>query len=193
MPGGNAQRTEPMRKGELRMPRLHLLRHAKSSWKEEVEDKERPLNKRGSAAAALVARHLQAAVGPLDLILCSNSRRTRQTLDLILPGFTARPRCLVEDELYLADCASLVDRLKRLDDTLADVMLIAHNPGIQDLATALVEPDSPGASAFISGKFVTCARASFDIRTRWRALGDTRHRLLDYVAPASLARGDNRD
>jgi phosphohistidine phosphatase len=171
------------------MPKLHLLRHAKSSWKEDIDDHERPLNKRGREAAALVGRHLPAAVGPLDLVLCSSARRTRQTLGLVLAEFPARPRCLVEGDLYLADCAKLLDRLKRLDETAANVMLIGHNPGLQELAIALTEGESPTAKILMSGKFATGARASFDIGTGWSALGDTRHLLLDYVTPASLPRG----
>jgi phosphohistidine phosphatase len=174
------------------MPRLHLLRHAKSSWKEDIADRERPLNKRGREAATLVGRHLAGAIGAIDLVLCSNARRTRQTLELLLAEWPARPRCLVEEGLYLADCAKLLDRLKRLDDSLANVLLIGHNPGLEDLATALAEHGSPGATALASGKFATAARASFDIRTRWSALGDTRHPLVGYVTPASLSSRDGR-
>ncbi|HMC64868.1 MAG TPA: histidine phosphatase family protein, partial [Gemmataceae bacterium] len=64
------------------MHMLHLLRHAKSSWKGHVEDHERPLNRRGREAARRVGRQLPAATGALDLALCSSALRTRQTLDL---------------------------------------------------------------------------------------------------------------
>ena len=175
------------------MPKLHLLRHAKSSWKEDIADRERPLNKRGREAARLVGVHLPGAVGQLDLVLCSNARRTRQTLELILAEFPAQPRCLIEDGLYLADCATLLERLKRLDEAAVNVLLIAHNPGLHDLAMALGEGESPAAKLLASGKFATGARASFDITTRWTALADTRHALLDYVTPASLARGAPRE
>jgi phosphohistidine phosphatase len=170
------------------MPNLHLLRHAKSSWKADTEDHERPLNKRGRETADVVGRHLRGAVGQLDLVLCSSARRTRQTLELLLAALSAPPRCMVEDGLYLADCATLLNRLKRLDEAVVNVLLIGHNPGLQELATALAKPDSPGAAALADGKFPTAACASFEIRTSWSALGDTRHRLVDYVTPASLAR-----
>jgi phosphohistidine phosphatase len=103
------------------------LRHAKSSWKENIADRERPLNKRGREAARLVGRHLPGAVGPLDLVLCSNARRTRQTLDLILAELPAQPRCHIEDGLYLADCATLFERLRRLDEAAANVLLASAN------------------------------------------------------------------
>src|SRR6266851_8032431 len=79
----------PIRRPTMHM--LHLLRHAKSSWKEGVEDRERSLNRRGREAAGRVGRHLTAAVGALDLVLCSNAKRTRETLRVVLAEFATRP------------------------------------------------------------------------------------------------------
>ena len=93
------------------MPELHLLRHAKSSWKADTEDHERPLNKRGRETAGVVGRHLRGAVGQLDLALCSSARRTRRPSNCSSPRLSAQPRCMVEDGLYLADCATLLNRL----------------------------------------------------------------------------------
>jgi phosphohistidine phosphatase len=167
------------------MHMLHLLRHAKSSWKDDVADHERPLNKRGRERARLVGQNLCEAIGAVDLVLCSSAVRTRETCELALAKFATRPRRLIEDGLYLADCGKLIDRLRRLDEGLTSVLLIGHNPGMHELALALAEAGSPCAQALASGKFPTAARASFHVNTRWRALTDTRHRLVDYVIPAS--------
>jgi phosphohistidine phosphatase len=169
------------------MHMLHLLRHAKSSRKDDVEDHQRPLNGRGSEAARLVGRHLPAAVGRIDLVLCSSAVRTRETLDLALAGFADRPRCLIEDELYLADRRRLMARLTRLGEAAVNVLLIGHNPGLHELAVTLAEPDSPHSRALAAGKFPTAARASLCISTPWSALGGSHHRLVDYVAAASLS------
>jgi phosphohistidine phosphatase len=165
---------------------LHLLRHAKSSWKEEVEDYERPLNKRGREAARLVGQHLPGTMGPVDLVLCSSALRTRQTLDLALAKFATPPPCLLEDGLYLADCDRLIGRLGQLDEGIGAVLLIGHNPGLHELAMALAEPDTLHSRALASGKFPTGARAGFEICTKWGGLGDARHRLVDYVTAGSL-------
>src|ERR1700757_3366537 len=85
-----------------KMNMLHLLRHAKSSAKEEVEDHERPLSRRGRKTARRVGKQLSAKLGAIDLVLCSSARRTRETLDLVLDEVSPRPRCLIEDELSLA-------------------------------------------------------------------------------------------
>ncbi len=174
------------REEKSRMHMLHLLRHAKSSWIEDVEDHDRPLNKRGREAARLVGRHLPDAISPVDLALCSSAVRTRETLEFALSKFPARPRCLIEAGLYLADCAKLIDRLRCLDEGVGNLLLIGHNPGLHELAVALAEPDEPRSRPLVSGKFPTAALVSFAIGTQWSRLGDTRHRLLDYVTPASL-------
>jgi phosphohistidine phosphatase len=166
---------------------LHLLRHAKSSWKEDVEDHERPLNRRGRAAARLVGKYLPASAGALDLVLCSSAARTRETLELVLAGFARRPRCLIEDPLYLADRKELIERLQCLAESDSSVLLIGHNPGLHDLAAALADPNS--SRAWTSEKFPTAARVSFCVATRWSELGDARHRLVDYVTVGSLSGG----
>jgi phosphohistidine phosphatase len=177
---------EPGREGKVRMHLLHLLRHAKSSWKDDVEDHERPLSNRGRKEARLMGRHLSAAIEKLDLVLCSSAVRTGETLKFALEGFQTRPLCLIEDALYLADCDKLIDRLRRLEENLVCVLLIGHNPGLRDLAVALADPGAPHARILASGKFPTAACASFKIGTRWSGLGDARHHVIDYVTPTSL-------
>jgi phosphohistidine phosphatase len=172
---------------EFAMPMLHLLRHAKSSWKDDVEDHKRQLNRRGREAAQIVGEHLPKAVGRLDLVLCSSAARTRETLKLLLLQFQPRPPCLIEDGLYLADCDKLIERLSLLDDKFINVLLIGHNPGLHQLAVALAEPCSPLFEVLANGKFPTLARVSFDILTVWCGIRSRQHRLLDYSTPASAS------
>jgi phosphohistidine phosphatase len=168
------------------MHTLHLLRHAKSSWKENVEDHERQLSKKGREAAKLVGHHLPAAIGSVDLVLCSSAVRTRQTLELALSRFVTHPRCLIERDLYLANCDKLMARLRQLDETTPSVLLIGHNPGLHELAVKLATPDTARSHALTESKFPTGARVSFEIFAEWSDLGHTRHRVIDYVVPASL-------
>ena len=169
------------------MHMLHLLRHAKSSWKEEVSDRERRLSRRGRETARRVARHLPAAIGTLDLVLCSSARRTLETLDLVLAEFAVRPRCLVEDGLYAARRERLIDRLHLLAEEDVNVLLIGHNPGLHELAITLSDTSSPAFAALASGKFPTTARATFRIQDPWSTLGRSRYALIDYVTAASLS------
>jgi phosphohistidine phosphatase len=171
------------------MHMLHLLRHAKSSWKDNVEDHQRGLSRRGREAAHRVGEHLPIAVGPLDLVLASSALRTRQTLDLVLAGYSARPRLLVEDDLYLASAERLLQRLRSLAEEDRNVLVIGHNPGLNDLALALADPMAPASRPLVSGKFPTAARVCFRIPTPWSALGSAQLVPADYVTAASLPAG----
>jgi phosphohistidine phosphatase len=175
----------------MRMHLLHLLRHAKSSWRDDAEDHARLLSKRGQKEARRVGRYLPGAVPPIDLVLCSSALRTRQTLDLVVAGLDPPPHCVVEDALYLASGERLLDRLRQLDEGCRNVMLIGHNPGIHDLAAMFADPEGGGARALLAGKFPTTARASFAIETPWCELGHRRCRVVAYVTPSALPDEDD--
>ncbi len=176
------------------MNMLHLLRHAKSSAKEDVEDHQRPLSRRGRKTARRIGKNLAAKLGAIDLVLCSSARRTRETLDLLLdelsPGSRTLPRTSIEDELYLASREKLAARLCRLDARDVNVLLIGHNPGLYELAVALADKASPAFRALASGKFPTAAYVSFRVPADWSVLGSSRHELIGYVTPESLADED---
>lgn len=168
------------------MHTLHLLRHAKSSWDDDADDHERPLNKRGREAARLIGETLPKAIGELDLVLCSSALRTRETAQLALAGYRTPPRILYEDGLYLADAAGLMERLRQIDEATGSVMLIGHNPGLHELAIGLAAPGSAAFSTLANGKFPTGVRVRFVIGTDWAGIGGERHRLIDYVTVKSL-------
>lgn len=172
------------------MNTLHLLRHAKSSAKAAIDDHERPLSRRGREAARRIGKHLSARGAAFDVALCSSARRTRETLDLLLTGFSPRPRCVIEGGLYLAGLDRLLARLRRLDPGDANVLLVGHNPGLHELAVGLADSSSPDFDKLGSGKFPTGAYASFDVATDWSALGYSPHRLIFYVTPKSLPDGN---
>lgn len=168
------------------MHRLHLLRHAKSSWDDGVEDHERKLNRRGREEAQRVGAHLPGAIGTLDLVLCSTALRARETAALALAGCAPMPRVVFEDGLYLAGAGALLKRLSALDEADGAVMLVGHNPGMHELALALATADSPGYPALAGGKFPTAVRASFAVAGAWATLGRSRH-PMEYVTAKSLA------
>jgi phosphohistidine phosphatase len=168
------------------MHTLHLLRHAKSSA-EGGEDHERPLSRRGREAAWRVGERLPAALGRVDLVLCSTARRTRETAELALAGFSPPPHIAFEDGLYLAGRNALIRRLRALDEAVGAVLVIGHNPGLHELALALAAAAaSPHYPALAAGKFPTAARASFAIAGSWAGIDRARHPLIDYATPKSL-------
>ena len=123
---------------------LHLLRHAKSSWGQpELGDAERPLAPRGERAARKLARELRRQGIAPRLVLCSAARRARETLDLLRPALPAGVEILVEEGLYGAGPAELMQRLRGLPGGHGEVMLVGHNPALHELALALAGDTAP--------------------------------------------------
>jgi phosphohistidine phosphatase len=168
------------------MHQLHLLRHAKSSWDDDGDDHARPLTRRGREAARLIGESLAKVVTEIDLVLCSSAVRTRETAELALADLTPAPKIRYEDGLYLASRTALMQRLREIDERYEAVMVIGHNPGLQELALALAAPASPGFSTLANGKFPTGVRCRFVVGTDWMEIESTRHRLVDYVTVKSL-------
>jgi phosphohistidine phosphatase len=163
-----------------------LLRHAKSSWKDRsLADRDRPLAGRGRKAAKAVARHLEAEGIRPDLVLCSPARRTRETLERIEAAFGNRVEVRLEEELYGAGEAELLDRLRALPARVESVMVIGHNPGLEQLALALA---SEGARlARMREKYPTAALATIDLPVgEWSAVERGGGELVGFVLPREL-------
>ena len=154
------------------MSRLYLLRHAKSSWKDaSLDDHDRPLAPRGKRASKAIGRYLRDHDIEPELVLCSSAKRARQTLERLGPaGLDAR----IERELYGAGANALLARLREVPDEVASVMVIGHNPGMQQLAHGL---------AGLDDKFPTAALATLEC-ARWSTLETAE--LIDYVRPRDL-------
>jgi phosphohistidine phosphatase len=163
---------------------LYLLRHAKSSWADPaLPDHDRPLAPRGRRDARRIAGHLTAFGIEPELVLCSSSARTRETLELIRPalhGGTVE----FEEELYAASADELLARIRRVPDGIASTLLIGHNPGQQQLALALA---SGGAERDrLAEKFPTAALATLVFSPDWQHLAPGEATLAAYVVPKEL-------
>ena len=164
---------------------LHLLRHAKSSWDPpHLEDSDRPLAPRGERAARKLAKHLAALGVTPDVILCSSALRARQTLQLIGLALPKEADVLIEDGLYAAGGRELLARLRRVDAGATDVMLVGHNPGIQDLALILAGKTAPPS---LAEKFPTGALVSLRLRaTSWERLMPGSAEIMRILLPRQL-------
>ena len=146
-----------------------VIRHAKSSWDDpSVADHDRPLSKRGRNALPRLLDHVEGLELPPDLVLCSSSRRTRETLDGIRRAFSRKVRVETEAELYGASAEQLITKLRRLDDHVTTVVLIGHNPGVADLVDLLAVAPSTGGAAIDA--FPTAAVAVLSVAGPWSAL-----------------------
>jgi phosphohistidine phosphatase len=166
------------------VPTIHLLRHAKSSWKTGDPDHERPLSGRGRRAAQAIRRHLEEQRIEPQLVLCSSSRRTRETLERIEPALGAAD-VRIERELYGAGSDTLLDRLRALPAAVGSVMLIGHNPGLELLALELARPGP--ARQQLEEKFPTAALATLELGgSSWSALAPGTAELTGFVRPRDL-------
>ena len=142
------------------MKTVYLLRHAKSSWKDDgLDDIDRPLSKRGRAAAKAMRRYLAEKKLLPAQVLCSPARRTRDTLAVVQGAFATAVPIRFEKGIYMAEPQTLLRRLKRLGDSLGSVMIVGHNPGLQQLALILSEGRDSEARRDLAVKFPTCALA----------------------------------
>lgn len=170
------------------MPVLHLLRHAKSSWDEPgIADHDRSLAPRGERAAGAMAVYLrQEGIAP-DLVLCSSAKRTRQTLDGIRPGLPNRVEVEITRDLYEVSGREILRRLRRTGAGVGELLLIGHNPGMEDLALRLTGPGSdPEAVGTLESKFPTGALASLAFDGDWADLDSGLARLARFVVPKTL-------
>jgi phosphohistidine phosphatase len=167
---------------------LLLLRHAKSSWADSaVSDHDRPLAPRGARAAKRVANRLQAEAIRPALVLCSSARRARDTLDALGPSLDETTVISTEEGLYGADADQLLDRLHAIDKGTPSVMVVGHNPGLEDLAVRLAGDGDQAALAQLHTKFPTAALATLDLGSMdWARLGPGQAFLTSLVLPRDL-------
>jgi phosphohistidine phosphatase len=143
---------------------LMLVRHAKSDWHAHKSDFERPLNKRGSDDARRMGVYLTQQELVPDCMVVSGAKRAKETAKLMLDALPIGEKHVIYDkELYLADRETLQEIIEVYATDNKRLMLLAHNPGMDDLVSYL---SSTEAALTENGKLmVTCAVANFSFDT----------------------------
>ncbi len=161
---------------------LILLRHGKSAYPPGVQDHERPLAPRGVAQAGLAGTWIRRNLPRIDLVICSTSTRTRQTLEAT--GLGPGVPVTFTGAVYEADPDELAELLKTLPAQDRTVLLVGHGPGIPALAEQLAGRGSnPTALERVRKKFATSAIAVITVDGKWSAVENGRTRLMDFVVP----------
>ncbi len=136
------------------MKTLLILRHAKSSWDNALlTDYERPLNKRGKQDAPRMGKLLREQDLVPDLIITSSAERALATAEAVALASGYEQEIRATRSFYHADPEAYLDVLRQLDDSLERVMVVGHNPGMEELLeelTGLWEQMSTAALAQIS-------------------------------------------
>ena len=120
------------------MKTLFLLRHAKaSSGSSTLPDFERPLNEQGRTQARLVGRYLKRQQIAPDLVLGSPAVRVRQTTDIVAATAGLTSEISFDVRIYEASCRRLFEVLSEIDEKNRHVLLVGHNPGLEELLRQL--------------------------------------------------------
>ena len=171
---------------------LGLFRHAKSDWQDpRARDFDRPLNARGREGAAVMGRHIRDHGVRWDRTLASPAVRCAETIEIACQA-AGRPVAVNWDRrIYLASSATLIGLLREQDgdgESPRAIMMVGHNPGLEDLIFDLVPDD--GASPLrdvVEVKFPTAAFAVLECGIdRWADLGERCARLVHLTRPRDI-------
>ena len=162
------------------MKTLLLLRHAKSDWdNSELADYDRPLNGRGRRDAPRMGQLLAQHDLMPDLIVTSAARRAATTAELVALAAEYAGDIHYTEELYLADPETFLDVARDTPDGVVRLMLVGHNPGIEELVSELAGHDESMPTAALA-----CFQLAVD---RWSDLNDeTAAELLHLWRPKEL-------
>lgn len=179
------------------MKTLTLLRHAKSGWDDKIpRDFDRPLNAKGRRAAQAMGRHMRAEGLMFDRVVASPAVRVVETLAEIGTGYGAAIDPVWDKRVYLASATTLLDVVH---ETVADatrLLIVGHNPGLEDLVMLLVADGAPDLRAAIEEKYptATIAELRFD-GDDWAGVTPGAARLTRFTRPRDLdaALGPDKD
>ncbi|MCT8000989.1 histidine phosphatase family protein [Sphingomonas sanguinis] len=168
------------------MKTLTLLRHAKSSWDDPVSrDFDRPLNAKGRRAAAMIGRHLKSLDLQFDHIVASPAIRVMETLDEVWGGYGRTLAPVWDKAMYLASAPSLLDRVHALPDEADHVLLVGHNPGLEDLVLELALDSE--LRERVEDKYPTATVAQMTLPiTRWAEVQPHSATLVAFIRPRDL-------
>ena len=163
-----------------------LLRHAKSDWDSgAADDFDRPLAKRGRGAAKrMAAWMMQHDIVP-ECVISSTAVRARETTAIVgdVLGLDAA-RIEYQDRLYLADVEELLAAARDCPKSAKSVMLVGHNPGLEDLLTYLCGDRVPTAA---NGKLLpTAALAQIALPDNWKILHRNSGEIIAITRPKEL-------
>lgn len=172
---------------------LIILRHAKAAWPD-VEDRQRPLAERGRHDAPAVGRWLRDAGErvdgfAIDRVVCSPARRTRETWRLAAQELEDPPAPVYDDRVYAATTSALLAVLRETPEQVRGLVLVGHNPGMQNLTLTLADEDSGEALELARQKFPTAGVALFRVHEEWSQLQPGAALLARFAIPRGEGAG----
>jgi phosphohistidine phosphatase len=164
------------------MKRIHLIRHAKSSWKDEsLADIDRPLNDRGIRTCRFTAQHIYNAGCCFNNVFCSPAVRAQSTIEFISRCITEiNIQWQIEEELYTFDSEDLLKWCRSVDEAISELLIIGHNPALTDFCNELSNSNIKNIP--------TCGYVQLTARkdSCWREISEVSVELTTFLRPKKL-------
>jgi phosphohistidine phosphatase len=167
---------------------LTLLRHAKSGWDDPIaRDFDRPLNPKGRKAARTIGRHLKSLGLRFDHIVASPAQRVVETIAEVAGGYCGAIDPAWDKRLYLASAATLLDVARETPADATQLLMIGHNPGLEDFVLLLLAGGDPALVSAVESKYptATVATLTFDVDD-WAAVAPAAGTLTRFIRPRDL-------
>ena len=166
----------------LRMKTLFVLRHGKAEPDSPEGDRARVLAPRGERDSRTMGKRLRELDRSIDLFVSSDAARARQTAEIASEAYGFDREVTIEPDIYAAPLDTLVDVVRSLPETASAVVIVGHNPGFEDLATAL----APDGTEPVRLPTAGLAHLEFPSANRWRDVREGKGRLVRVDTPKAL-------
>lgn len=168
------------------MKTLTVLRHAKSTWDDPVaRDFDRPLNRRGRKAARTIGREMQSLGLRFDRVLASPAVRVVETLADVGEGYGQALAPEFDKRVYLASAETLLEFVQGAADEVAALLLVAHNPGLENLVLLLAGEGALRSEVLVKYPTATLAEISLPV-DHWSEVREGIGTLARFIRPRDL-------
>lgn len=166
------------------MKRLYLLRHAKAMNSEGGGDIERKLAPKGTQDALALGALMKSKDYQPTSIYCSPALRTKETLEAVIEGI-GETKTQFEDKIYNSSRGNLFHLIQSADNACDALMIVAHNPGIHELAAMLAAEDDNGLINRLMSEFSPGTLCVFDCpKAAWSDIQPAENMIVDFLSPS---------
>ena len=161
------------------MKTLFVLRHGKAEPDSPEGDRARVLAHRGERDSRAMGQRLRELDPSIDLFISSDAARARQTAEIAAEAYGFDGDVAIEPDIYAAPLDTLIDVVRSLPDSASTAVIVGHNPGFEDLSTAL----APDGTEPVRLPTAGMAHLEFPAADRWRDVREGKGRLVGVHTP----------
>jgi len=170
------------------LKKLSFIRHAKADWASPLlSDHDRRLAERGQKASAIMKDFFKTMNKNFDIVLSSTALRAVETIEIIKPSIKDT-KILYTKELYTFDDQIMLGIISKLNDDISSVLIVGHNPAIQETVLRLAETDQKSnLLTRVEHKYPTAAFCALTSNIdKWTRAGDMKFKLQEFICPKDL-------